>query len=87
MAAFEQQLPDLAQGLHAWWRWTTQALETQTASIAIQNWVLGVLLPWVYWLQQSDKTQHSEFKVRYHQAADQARPEPAGSPFDANPSG
>jgi hypothetical protein len=72
MAAFEQQLPDLAQGLHAWWRWTTQALETQTASIAIQNWVLGVLLPWVYWLQQSDKTQHSEFKVRYQQAADQA---------------
>jgi Family of unknown function (DUF6399) len=30
------------------------------------------LLPWVYWLQQSDETQHREFKARYQQAADQA---------------
>jgi Family of unknown function (DUF6399) len=72
MAAFEQQIPALAQGLHAWWRWATQALEAQTPSPEIQNWVLGSLLPWVYWLQHSDKTQHSEFKARYQPAADQA---------------
>jgi len=72
MAAFEQQMPDLAQGLHAWWRWAIHALAAQTPSPEIQNWVLGGLLPWVYWLQHSDKTQHSEFKARYQQAADQA---------------
>jgi hypothetical protein len=30
------------------------------------------LFPWVYWLQQTDKTQQSELKVRYQQASDHA---------------
>jgi hypothetical protein len=68
--AFEQQLPDLTQGLHAWWQWAIQALGTQTANIDIQNWLLGCLLPWVYWLQQVDKTQQPELKVHYQQAAE-----------------
>jgi len=33
--AFEQPLPALAQGIHAWWRWATQALGTQTTSIEV----------------------------------------------------
>jgi hypothetical protein len=70
--AFEQQLPDLIQGLHAWWHWAIQALGTQTSNIDTQNWLLGGLLPWVYWLQQVDKTQHPERKARYQQAADTA---------------
>jgi hypothetical protein len=70
--AFEQQLPDLIQGLHAWWHWAIQALGTQTSNIDIQNWLLGCLLPWVYWLQQVDKTQNPERKARYQQAADTA---------------
>ena len=41
ITAIEQQIPDLVQGLHAWRRWTTHALEAQTSSMAIQNWVLG----------------------------------------------
>jgi hypothetical protein len=69
---FEHQLPVLMQGLHAWWQWATQALGTQTANIDIQNWMLGCLLPWVYWLQQVDKTQHPELKARYQQAVDSA---------------
>ena len=72
IATFEHQLPDLMQGLHAWWQWATQALGTQTANIDIQNWMLGCLLPWVYWLQQVDKTQHPELKARYQQAVDSA---------------
>jgi len=70
--AFETQLPDLARGLHAWWQWATQSLATQTTTIEVQNWVLSSLLPWVYWLQQTDKTQHTELKARYQQAADEA---------------
>lgn len=68
--SFEQQLPDLLQGLHAWWQWALQALGTQTANIDLQNWLLGSLLPWVYWLQQVDKTQPPELKAHYQQAAD-----------------
>lgn len=69
---FQQQLPDMMLGLHAWWQWAIQALSTQTANIDIQNWILGCLLPWVYWLQQVDKTQHPELKARYQQAVDTA---------------
>lgn len=69
---FEQQLPTMIQGLHAWWQWTTQALGAQTPNIDIQNWLLGSLLPWIYWLQQVDKTQNPERKARYQQAAETA---------------
>jgi hypothetical protein len=69
---FERQLPDMVRGLHAWWQWATQSLATQTTSIDVQNWVLGSLLPWVYWLQQTDKTHQRELKARYQQAANEA---------------
>jgi hypothetical protein len=69
---FEQQLPTMIQGLHAWWQWATQALGAQTHNIDIQNWLLSSLLPWVYWLQQVDKTQHPKLKARYQQAAETA---------------
>ena len=58
IANFEKQIPEMVQGIHAGWRWTTQALSQETTSVEIQNRVFTVLLPWVYWLQQTDKTQH-----------------------------
>jgi hypothetical protein len=70
--SFEQHLPDLVRGLQAWWHWALQSLAAQTPSIDVQNWVLGVLLPWVYWQQQTDKTHHPDFKARYQQAANEA---------------
>jgi Family of unknown function (DUF6399) len=72
IAAVEQPIPDRAQGLPAGWRWPPQALAAQTASIEIPNWVITVRLPWVYWLQQTAKTPHSELNARYQQAADTA---------------
>ena len=63
--SFEKQLPDIVRGIHAWWSWVTQALAIQTPDVDLQNWVMMVLLPWVYWLQQTDKTQQSELKARY----------------------
>jgi hypothetical protein len=78
---FQQQIPTMIQGLHAWWQWTTQALGAQTSNIDIQNWILGCLLPWVYWLQQVDKTQQPERKARYQQAADIAAQQLLGHPL------
>jgi hypothetical protein len=69
---FDKQLPDIAQGIHAWWLWVTQALAAQTACVEVQNWVIGSLLPWVYWRVQADKTHQPELKSRYQQAADNA---------------
>ena len=39
----------------------------------VQNWVLSVLLPWVYWHQQADKTRHRELKAGYLEAAHRAQ--------------
>jgi hypothetical protein len=69
IAAFQAQIPALAQGIHAWWLWATQALAAETQDLDCQNWVLTTMLPWVYWSQQADKTRQSKLKRRYQQAA------------------
>ena len=69
---FEKQIPEITQGIHAWWQWTTQALSQETDSVEVQNWLLTVLLPWVYWLQQADKTQQPQLKAHYQQASEDA---------------
>jgi len=45
-----------------------QALCSQTQDPDTQHWVLTILLPWVYWHQQTEKTRHTELKQGYHQA-------------------
>lgn len=72
VAAFERQIPALAQGVHAWWHWATQALAVETQDPVVQTWVLTVLLPWLYWSQQADKTRTPHLKHRYQQAASDA---------------
>ena len=72
VATFERQIPALAQGVHAWWHWVTQALPAQTQDPEVQTWVLTVLLPWLYWSQQADKTRTPHLKPRYRHAASDA---------------
>ncbi|MDJ0573333.1 MAG: hypothetical protein QNJ53_30450 [Pleurocapsa sp. MO_192.B19] len=43
---FEQQIPSMAQGIQAWWRWVKEALTLKTGRLEVQQWVLTVLLPW-----------------------------------------
>ncbi|MEM9214709.1 MAG: DUF6399 domain-containing protein [Cyanobacteria bacterium P01_F01_bin.150] len=69
IATFSQQVPHITQGIHAWWHWVLAALVTQTDDVQTQNWVIELLLPWVYWQQQADKTQQAELKEVYRQAA------------------
>ncbi|MGB3515808.1 MAG: DUF6399 domain-containing protein [Elainellaceae cyanobacterium] len=72
VAAFEHQIPALAQGVHAWWQWVSQSLSAQTQDPEVQTWALTVLLPWLYWSQQADKTRTPHLKHRYQQAASDA---------------
>jgi hypothetical protein len=72
VATFERQIPALAQGVHAWWHWVTQALSAETQDPEMQTWGLTVLLPWLYWSQQAHKTRTSHLKHRYQQAASDA---------------
>ena len=69
---FQQQIPSLAQGIHAWWQWVNEALAMKTGDLAVQQWVLTFLLPWVYWQQQADKTRHPDLKREYQQTAQRA---------------
>lgn len=78
---FDKQLPDIVQGIHAWWRWATQSLATQAPSIEVQNWVIGSLFPWLYWRGQTDKTHQFELKARYQQATDNAAQRLLGHPL------
>jgi hypothetical protein len=66
---FKQQIPSMAQGIHAWWSWVNQALALKTDDLEVKQWVLTVLLPWTYWQQQVDKTRHPELKGEYQKAA------------------
>ena len=70
---FEQQIPSMAQGIHAWWRWVSEALAMKTDVLQVQQWVITMLLPWAYWQQQADKTRHPELKKEYQKAANNAR--------------
>ena len=70
--SFEQQIPSFVQGIHAWWRWVSQALNAETDDLALQQWVLELLRPWTYWQQQANKTKHCELKAAYQAAASQA---------------
>ena len=75
------QIPSFAEGIHAWWRWVIQALNAKTDDLQLQQWVLELLLPWVYWHQQADKTQKSELKLRYQEATAQAYSRLLGNPL------
>ena len=63
----------MAQGIHAWWRWVSEALAMKTDVLQVQQWVITMLLPWAYWQQQADKTRHPELKKEYQKAANNAR--------------
>jgi hypothetical protein len=69
---FQQQIPSMAQGIHAWWQWVNQALKAKTDDLELQQWVITALLPWTYWQQQADKTRHPELKHEYQKAADKS---------------
>lgn len=68
-----RQMPALSAALHAWWQWVLQALSTQTDDPDLQDWVLTVLLPWVYWHQQTQKTRQPHLKQGYQRATQQAQ--------------
>lgn len=72
LALWHRQVPALAGVLQAWWQWVLSALPTQTPDPDTQNWVLTLLLPWVYWHQQMHKTRQPQLKLTYQHAAQRA---------------
>jgi hypothetical protein len=69
---FQSQIDSFAQGIEVWRQWVVEALQVETPERGIEDWVLMALLPWLYWLQQVDKTRQPALKHRYQQAASAA---------------
>ena len=72
LETFKQQIPAMVMGVNGWWSWVLQALEREAVSPEVSNWLLGAMLPWVYWDQQAHKTKNPQLKHIYQQAAQQA---------------
>ncbi|MGF1600898.1 MAG: DUF6399 domain-containing protein [Thermosynechococcaceae cyanobacterium] len=78
---WRKQIPNLAGTRHAWWQWTLETLQAQTQDTDTQDWVLTVLLPWVYWHQQTQKTRQPQLKGGYLQASQKAEAALLNHPF------
>ena len=53
---FQQQIPALAVGVNSWWQWVQHSLSLENLDTPLTNWLLGQLLPTVYWQHQLGKT-------------------------------
>lgn len=78
---WHKKVPDLSRTLHCWWQWALQSLKAQTPDTDTHNWVLMVLLPWVYWHQQTQKTRQPQLKQDYRQASQKAEAAVLAHPF------
>ena len=59
---FSHQILGIAAGINFWWQSIEQSLLLEEVDLVTENWLLGSLLPEVYWLSQLSGDQESSFK-------------------------
>ena len=65
---FQQQIPALAVGVNSWWQWVQHSLSLENLDAPLTNWLLGQMLPKVYWQHQLGKTKSRTLRHIYRQA-------------------
>ena len=80
---FRQQIPALAVGVNTWWQWVQHALSLENLETPLTNWLLGQMLPTVYWQHQLGKTKSRSLSRIYRQAHRRALPALLHHPFTA----
>ncbi len=65
---FRQQIPALAVGVNTWWHWVQHTLCLENLDTPLTNWLLGQMLPTVYWQLQLSKTKSRSLRRIYRQA-------------------
>ncbi len=65
---FRQQIPALAVGVNTWWQWVQHSLSLEDLDTPLTNWLLGQMLPAVYWQLQLNKTKSRSLKRIYQRA-------------------
>ena len=80
---FKQQIPALAVGVNSWWQWVQHSLDLENLDASLTNWLLGQMLPTVYWQHQLDKTKSRSLRRIYRQAHHRAHLALLHHPFTA----
>jgi len=80
---FQQQIPALAVGVNSWWQWVQHSLSLENLDGSCSNWLLGQLLPTVYWQHQLGKTKSRTLRRIYRQAHHRAHQALLHHPFTA----
>ncbi len=65
---FRQQIPALAVGVNTWWQWVQHSLSLEDLDTPLTNWLLGQMLPKVYWQLQLNQTKSRSLKRIYQRA-------------------
>lgn len=65
---FQQLIPALAVGVNNWWQWVQHSLSLENLDAPLNNWLLGQMLPTVYWQHQLGKTKSRTLRRIYRQA-------------------
>ena len=69
---FSCQILGIAGGLNSWWLLVEQSLVWEELDELTSSWLIGFLLPEVYWLAQFDKTKNRDLKALYQKAYEKA---------------
>ncbi|MDJ0691770.1 MAG: DUF6399 domain-containing protein [Xenococcaceae cyanobacterium MO_188.B32] len=69
---FSAQILGIASGINSWWLLVEQSLVTEEIDELTSSWLVGCLLPEVYWLTQFDKTKNRDLKAVYQKAYEKA---------------
>jgi hypothetical protein len=80
---FQQQIPALAVGVNSWWQWVQHSLSQENLDASCSNWLLGQMLPTVYWQHQLSKTKSRTLRRIYRQAHRRAHQSLLHHPFTA----
>ncbi len=65
---FRQQIPALAVGVNTWWHRVQHSLVLEKLDAPLTNWLLGQVLPALYWQHQVGKTKSRSLKRIYLRA-------------------
>ncbi len=58
----------MAVGVNSWWQWVQHSLLLENLDVPLTNWLLGQVLPTVYWHLQLNKTKSRSLRRIYRQA-------------------
>ena len=72
---FSCQILGIAAGINLWWQAVEQSLLTEELDELTPNWLVGYLLPEVYWFAQLKKTKNRDLKQVYQKAYEKAHQE------------